>query len=163
MRTTLVTVLALAASPSLAQSPPPGSVEQLAWMAGCWGGEEKGTASEECWLAPKGGIMLGLHRDTRASRPGAFFEFLRIAPHEGGLAYLAQPRGQAPTAFKLTSATDREVVFENPAHDFPKRIRYWLDEKGRLHARVDAGPAGGGSEKAQEWTWEKRDWTPSRP
>jgi hypothetical protein len=39
-------------------------------------------------------------------------------------------------------------VFSDPAHDFPKRILYWLDEAGALHARVEGDAA-----MAEEWTW----------
>ena len=41
---------------------PPQKVAMPAWMAGCW--EHKGADSwtEECWTAPRGGIMLGSGR-----------------------------------------------------------------------------------------------------
>jgi hypothetical protein len=56
---------------------------------------------------------------------------------------VAQPGGRAPTAFKLTRAGANEAVFENPAHDFPKRIAYRKEADGSLTARVE----GDGSEK----------------
>ncbi len=44
-----------------------------------------------------------------------------------------------PIDFKLTSANKNVFVFENPGHDFPKRIIYDLISKDSLHAYVDAG------------------------
>ena len=43
------------------------SVDDLAWMAGCWADAEEGQRTEECWLAPRGGMMLGVHRVGRRS------------------------------------------------------------------------------------------------
>ena len=103
---------------------------------------------EEVWLAPAGGVMLGMHRDAKGEKVS--FEFFRIAKTPEGLVYLAQPGGRPPTPFKLTEATATRAVFENPQHDFPQRIIYALRD-GRLCARVE-----GGTETAQEWCWAKR-------
>jgi hypothetical protein len=45
--------------------------------------------------------------------------------------------------FKLTRAASGEAVFENPAHDFPKRIWYRQDGQDGLYALVDEGDAEG--------------------
>jgi hypothetical protein len=130
---------------------PPTSVEALAWMAGTWEGREaSGVEMEEVWLAPKGGSMLGLHRDVAGGRT-ASFEFLRIAAEKDGVVYWASPGGRPATPFKLTESGPRRAVFANPAHDFPKKILYWIDDAGALHARIE----GDGPGKAQEWTWRK--------
>jgi hypothetical protein len=134
----------------LAEAPPTG-VEALAWMAGTWEGREaSGVEMEEVWLAPKGGSLLGLHRDVAGGRTVSF-EFLRIAAEKEGLVYWASPAGRPATPFKLTESGPRRAVFANPAHDFPKKILYWIDEAGALHARIE----GDGPGKAQEWTWRK--------
>jgi hypothetical protein len=59
---------------------------------------------------------------------------LRIAEDEDGrIAYIASPSGQATTTFSLLRVSDTEVVFENPAHDFPQRVIYRkLPEDGLL-------------------------------
>lgn len=44
-----------------------------------------------------------------------------------------------PIAFKLTSSTGNVFVFENPEHDFPKRIVYNLVSTDSLHAYIDDG------------------------
>jgi hypothetical protein len=127
-------------------------IEDLAWMAGTWLGDDEGTAAEEHWIPPRGGAMLGVHRDVREGRM-VFFEFLRIELVEGKLTYLASPRGRPATAFPAKSVEPRKVVFENPQHDFPQRILYWLDAQGALHARIE-GPRGG-KESAKEWVWRR--------
>lgn len=141
----IVTAVARAAAPTAS-----GEAPDLAWLAGGWCGEQDGTLSEEQWLAPRAGLMLGMHRDTRAGR-AIFFEFLRIELRAGGATYLAQPAGRhPPTAFELREARDRFVEFVNERHDYPRRIRYHRSGASRLDVRVDDGTDAG---KAEEWTW----------
>jgi hypothetical protein len=46
------------------------------WMAGLWTGEDKGIRSEELWMKSRGGVMLGVHRDTKDGKC-IFFEYLK--------------------------------------------------------------------------------------
>jgi hypothetical protein len=138
-----------------ASSTPPATdpkLEDLAWMAGHWEGDARGAHVEEVWLAPGGGVMLGMNREARAGGKGSF-EFLRIEPRADGLAYIASPGGHGATEFPLAGFGEHFVQFENPAHDFPKSIRYELNPEGHLCARV-AGEEGG-KEQALEWTWKR--------
>ena len=63
-------------------------VAALAWLAGSWLGTAGGVEMEELWLPPKGGAMVGLHRDVAGGRMVSF-EFLRIESDADGLVYLA--------------------------------------------------------------------------
>ncbi len=107
----------------------------LGWLAGCWQGEGGGGKNQECWLAPEGGMMLGVSRVI--SERGTMFEFLRIAAHGDGLAYLASPRGKPATAFPLVESAEGLAVFADPEHDFPQRITYRRDGD-TMTARVEA-------------------------
>ena len=79
----------------------------LAWLAGCWQATSAdGTVGEEIWQAPRGGLMLGLHRDLRPGRR-PFFEQLRIEAQDKGIVYVASPSGQATTAFRLVRREGR--------------------------------------------------------
>jgi len=42
----------------------------------------------------------------------------------------------------MTSSESNQFIFENPAHDFPKRIVYRLISADSLHAFIDDGVAG---------------------
>lgn len=44
-----------------------------------------------------------------------------------------------PVAFKMTKAEENTFVFENPLHDYPKRIVYRLVTSDSLHAYIDDG------------------------
>ncbi len=110
-------------------------LDALGWLAGCWEGRGGGGRNQECWMPPAGGMMLGLSRVI--SERGTSFEFLRIAAHGEGLAYLASPRGKEPVAFQLVESSDGRAVFTNPFHDFPQRLTYRRDGDS-MTARVEA-------------------------
>ena len=149
----LVAATQPATQPVTQTAPAPATLGSLAWMTGAWGAEIGGIQMEEVWLAPRGGVMLGLHRDVKGERL-LIFEFLRIEETTSGLVYQAQPRGRPPVPFPMVETGPQRVVFANPQHDFPQRILYWLGDDGALHARVE-GPAGG-KESAEEWAWPPR-------
>ena len=44
-----------------------------------------------------------------------------------------------PIAFRLTAAHENTFVFENPQHDYPKKITYQFVNKDSLHAWIDDG------------------------
>ena len=112
-------------------------VEDLAWLAGCWAVEGGEPGSEEVWLAPAGGTLLGVSRTVRGGKTVAH-ELLQIRERAPGeLVFIALPSGQPEATFRLVSTDPRALVFENPDHDFPQRVLYRLEGEGTLHARVE--------------------------
>ncbi len=110
------------------------SIEDLNWMKGCWRTEVLGREITEVWTAPPAPVMLGT-AVTRRDAGNVFWEQLRIEERDGALALIAMPGGAAPVRFEMTEIGEDHVVFENPAHDYPKRIVY--SRMGRmLTARV---------------------------
>lgn len=116
------------------------AIERLAWLEGCWTLPRADGYTEEVWLRPAGGAMLGVNRTIRGGRMTTF-EHLAIRSVDGALSYVASPSGQATTAFALVRVTDAEAVFENPAHDFPQRIIYRRTAAG-LAARIEGSRDG---------------------
>lgn len=110
----------LAALPMLAAAP---EVASLEWMSGCWVMERNGLKVEEHWSKPAGEVMLGYSRTVRPGRP-TFFEQLRIEVKDGVISYIPIVGKQGPIVFAMKSSAANEVVFENPAHDYPQRIAY---------------------------------------
>ena len=94
---------------------------------------------EEHWTAPGGGSLMGLSR-TVAGEKTVEFEYLRIEQRADGVFYVAHPKARCPgTDFKLSVASANEAVFENPQHDFPKRIIYRRTAEDTLTATIDGG------------------------
>ena len=116
-------------------------IDRLAWLAGCWAQRSDRTLTEEQWMAPRGGSMLGMSRVVRGDRTIAH-EAMRIEERGERLAFVARPSGQAEAEFLSVSVTDSTVAFENPAHDFPQRILYRHTDGDSLHARIEGVSAG---------------------
>lgn len=130
------------------------SVTHLGWLAGHWRLEKAGRVTDEQWMAPAGGVMLGMSRTVAKGRVLSY-EFTQIREGPGGeLFYIAQPSGQKEAAFKLISLTDTEVVFENKEHDFPQTIGYSLKPDGSLLATIE-GPAPNGTTKRIEYAYRR--------
>jgi hypothetical protein len=137
------TLLTLSATNLGAQTPatrPAQTISDLSWLAGDWQTARGGRSqTDEHWTHPAGGSMLGLSRTVAGGRTYEF-EYLRIEQREDGIYYVAHPKARCPgTDFKMTRLSTTEVVFENPAHDFPKRITYRKTAEGSIVASVDGG------------------------
>ena len=113
------------------------TIDELAWISGCWAVEGAEPGSGEQWTAPAGGTMLGTNRAIRDGRTVAH-EFLQIREtDDGSLVYIAAPEGQTETEFELLSSGLNLVAFENSWYEFPRRIIYRLEGDDRLVARIE--------------------------
>ena len=119
------------------------TLADISWISGDWQTAPGGRRQiEEHWTAAAGGSMMGVSRTIEVKGAGdktVEFEYLRIEQREDGIFYVAHPKARCPgTDFKLTRASATEAIFENPQHDFPKRIIYRKTDDG-LTASIDAG------------------------
>ena len=118
-------------------APAKAAIGDLAWLAGAWvGTRSSGSSIEERWSPPLGGAMLAVSRTVNTSGKMVAFEYLRVVERDGGLVYSAQPGGAKPTEFVLSELTTTRAVFDNPRHDYPKRIVYELSAEGVLRATI---------------------------
>lgn len=119
---------------------PAAKISELAWLSGDWQTAPGGRARiEEHWTVPAGGTMIGMGRTVVGDKT-AEFEFLRVEQRGHEIYYVANPNANCPqTDFKLTRLTAQEAIFENPAHDYPKRVTYRKNADGSLLASIDAG------------------------
>jgi hypothetical protein len=137
MRTTLPAFgVALLAPWILAAQPRVFTIDEVAWLSGCWHGSSPGREYREQWSKPAGGMMMGTSQTVRAGRT-VQYEFLQIRASEDGVYYVAKPSGQIEAAFKLIEVSPQAATFENKQHDFPQRIIYRLGAAGALVARVE--------------------------
>jgi len=123
----LVAVAALSAQVPAAELPE--------WMAGCWRLESGARVVEEMWMSPAGGVMLGVGRTVSNGR-AVDHEFMQIRGDAGRVVFVANPSGQPEASFQMIKSGAREVVFQNPAHDFPQRVMYRLQD-GTLTGRIE--------------------------
>ena len=110
----------------MGQAAPTSSVADLACMSGNLATSQGGRWTDEA-VAPRAGMMLGHSRSGRGDGLREF-EFLRLqAGADGVPVYFAQPGGRPAVPFRLTARDGTGATFENPANDYPQRIRYRRD------------------------------------
>ncbi|MFT6628069.1 MAG: hypothetical protein ACJA1R_001330 [Flavobacteriales bacterium] len=151
----------LAADPPSLSAPAASSLQSLAWLAGRWHStDEDGHVSEELWMAPNGGLMLGLNRTVSHSTA---FEYLRIeARDDGTVAYVPSPGGQETSAFILSEGSENSATFVNPENTFPTHIRYQLGaDASTLTATISAEVDG--VHREMSWTWLRVEGVVSAP
>jgi Domain of unknown function (DUF6265) len=129
------------------------TLAQVAWISGVWIGGFGTSTFEERWTPPAGGSMLAVARTIRDGVMGSF-EFLCLVERDGGLVYTAMPNGRSPaTDFTLTKIDADSATFENPAHDFPKTVRYTRRPDGTLEAVI----SGDANQRAQTFVFKRQE------
>lgn len=69
---------------SAGQQAPPVTIAEMAWLAGHWTGNALGGLTEEIWSPPRDGVMLGMYRLVKNSKP-VFYEILTLVEENGSL------------------------------------------------------------------------------
>ncbi len=104
----------------------PNSIEQANWFIGSWQNISNDDLFVENWRYVcdsiyKGESYILQNNDT------AFYESINLEKINNEWYYTVSVKGQnkeEPVAFKLTSLSPNQLVFENPTHDFPTKITY---------------------------------------
>jgi hypothetical protein len=130
------------------------TLQDFAWLAGHWRIEQADRQVDEQWMAPSAGLMMGMARNVQGGKVREYeFTLLRQEPN-GDILYIASPSKQAETTFKLTSLRNGAAVFENPEHDFPKKVVYALQADGSLLAAIE-GPGRDGKPHRVEYPYQR--------
>ncbi len=139
MRTTVILMALLAPIPVLAVDC--GSLNDLRWLLGDWKAEGEQTTFHESWTesAPQTFEGTGIER-SKPECAEKSREALRLVEMAGGVYYVSKvTHNELPVAFRLTACEGGTYVFENPAHDFPRRLEYRREGDDRLAVRVSDG------------------------
>ncbi|MGE0031690.1 MAG: DUF6265 family protein [Steroidobacteraceae bacterium] len=142
--TRLLPALLLAFATSVATADPAPTCESLGslrWLLGDWVADGSKTTFHESWteVAPHTFEGAGIER---AKPDGSIKggEVLRLVEMAGAVFYISKvTHNELPVAFRLNECTDGRFVFDNPAHDFPRRLEYVLAPDGRLTVNVSDG------------------------
>jgi hypothetical protein len=142
----LIAAAIMAAEPAVPQLP--------AWLAGCWEHRAGEEWTEECWTAPRAGIMLGSGRSGKGNRLQSWevMQIVRVDtdPAVPKLTFYGAPGGQNRTPFQWMPGKEG-LTFVNVEHDYPQRIRYWREGKA-LVAEVALKDG----TKAQRWRYARK-------
>jgi hypothetical protein len=117
------------------------SLDTARWMLGTWiAGDGENSVIEE-WRSLGSETFEGSGR-TVSRRTGAVVssESLRLVAMSSAVYYIAKVSHNAyPVSFALTTCTAGRLVFENPGHDFPKRIVYSMQPDDSVEVEVSDG------------------------
>ena len=112
-------------------------IQTLQFMAGCWAGPFGDQVNQEMWMAPKAGTMMGTARNVKGQQT-TFSEFMFINTEKDQLGMSVQSKlGGEAVRFPVKLLKPGEVVFENPSHDFPRRILYQAKGRNGLFAKIE--------------------------
>jgi hypothetical protein len=133
---------------------PAPAITKLTWLAGRWRMERSGRVVDEQWMAPAGGVMLGMAR-TLAKGREVSHAFLQIREGPGGdLFYVVQTSGQKDAAYQSTVLGENAIAFENQQLDFPQKVTYILQPDGLLLVAFE-GPGPDGQVKRVELSFQR--------
>lgn len=107
-------------------------IQKPDFLVGNWErlNDEKGQKTIEVWNTNFTGLGITLKdKDT------VFKEILSIVSINDTLTLKVEGVNETATLFKITNQSDTSFVAENPTHDFPTKIKYWLENK-QLKAHV---------------------------
>lgn len=136
----ILPLLILVSFASCAHAQPCDSVQSINWMLGHWTSDEGKNVTTESWkrVSPETYEGLG-ETHSKESKQLISSESLRLVEMANEVFYVAKvAHNEHPIAFKLTQCSSQMAVFENPDHDFPKKLEYQLD-KNQLTVIVSDG------------------------
>lgn len=127
------------------------SLDDLQVFLGNWRAESPNNVTTESWAKVSDHSFegKGLVEDRSGSPDSS--ESLRIVEMSGEIFYIAKVKAnEFPTSFKLTRCNQSKFDFENPTHDFPKKISYKFIKDKKLIVTV-----GGNDDEAFEINFQK--------
>ena len=92
--------------------------------------DKQGNQTYETWNTNFTGMG-----NTKQGEKTTFKEILSIVNLKDTLFLKVEAVNEEPTLFKFTNQTDTSFICENPKNEFPKKIRYWIENK-QLKAEV---------------------------
>lgn len=113
------------------------NLSKLEWLLGSWNrtNAKPGRSGLEIWKRISEAEFVGRGINLRGVDT-TFVEKLKIISREDRIFYVADvPENKEPVLFEATSLSQMSVTFENPKHDFPKKISYELIDS-KLKATV---------------------------
>ena len=119
-----------------------------AFMAGCWDQTRGEDWTQECWMEPRGGLMLGASRQGKGTKLSSWEQMRVEQAADGKIVLASAPEGGPAVAFAARTLSPTTAEFTNATHDYPQRIRYEL--KGEM---LEAEISLIDGSKAIRWTY----------
>jgi hypothetical protein len=137
-KTTLILLLLAIVSCKNSADNEKDKIKTANWLLGKWETKTADGNLSESWKQLNDSTFQGesffiKNKDT------LHFETIILQQKGAELIYSATVKGQnndKPVPFKITSETEKQLVFENPKHDYPQKITYTQIKKDSLVASI---------------------------
>ncbi len=120
-------------------------LEKLSWMSGTWHTQQGADDLVEIWSEPLGDSMMGVFRWVKSGKVW-IYELVTISQDDDQVVFrlrhfdrklVAWEEKNESLTYTMTTQGDREVIFENPERQAPRRFVYRLEGKDTLIVRVE--------------------------
>lgn len=112
-------------------------ISDLSWLEGNWKETSKAGIFECHFSSADGQLILGSAKLTGVDGTVSFYELNKIEMVNGDIQLTPYPFGKQGVTFTAIEVSGTKVVFENAAHDFPRRITYFIHGDGNLVLHVE--------------------------
>ena len=119
-------------------------LDKIQWLVGEWEHELPDGTLKETWTKQNDSTFSGDSYFIN-TKDTVHFESIKLHQDAEELIYTATAIGQnndEPVDFKLTSDADNAFTFENPTHDYPKKITYKKVDANNLIATISGKQQG---------------------
>lgn len=112
-------------------------IEKANWFLGSWESQSKTGNFSEHWEKLSDSTFMAVSI-IKKGKDTVFHENVVLEQKNDSLFYNVDMKGdkEEATSFYLTSFTDKQLVFENPKHDFPTKIVYTLISADSISASI---------------------------
>ncbi|MFV8379679.1 DUF6265 family protein [Flavobacterium sp. LB3R33] len=137
-KTTLILLLLAVVSCKNSDSNKNEKIKAASWLLGNWENKAVDGTLTEYWDKVNDSTFQAQSYFIK-EKDTVHFESIVLQQKGENLTYTATVKGQnndKPVAFKLTTATDKQVSFENLKHDYPQKISYTQITPDSLVAKI---------------------------
>jgi hypothetical protein len=135
---TLITIIITFVSCQKKETVEKDKIKKADWLIGNWENTSPDGVLTENWEKVNDSTFKAASYFIKA-KDTIHFESIVLAQKGETLTYIATVKGQnddKPVAFPSKSETENKLVFENPQHDYPKKITYTKGATNTLTAEI---------------------------
>ena len=137
-KTTLILILLVLISCKKEEATEKDKIKSADWLLGKWATKTSDGNLSESWKKLNDSTFQGESFFIKG-KDTLHFESIALQQKGEELLYNATVKGQndnKAVSFRLTLADEKQLVFENPKHDYPQKITYTLIKKDSLVASI---------------------------
>jgi hypothetical protein len=114
-------------------------IQKATWLLGEWEKTDSLGTLKEIWINKNDSTFIGQSYYIQNNKDTIHNENIELVQDQEHLIYSANVQGEnnnAAVSFQMTKEDDSLLVFENPKHDYPKKIEYRLLKNYNLVATI---------------------------